>query len=86
MRTFEEVWKATGYNYGEDALKGVKLGWELAMREHQMQRMCICYKPLPSYFPVGPEGAPCDNCGGWLGRDVANAAGQRALDQALEKR
>jgi hypothetical protein len=33
MKTFEQTWKETGYNYGEDALEGVRLGWELAIKE-----------------------------------------------------
>lgn len=35
MKTFEEVWEETGYQYGEDALENVKLGWELAFKEIQ---------------------------------------------------
>lgn len=30
--TFEEVWQATGYSYGDDALENVRLGWHLARR------------------------------------------------------
>lgn len=33
--TFEEVWKEmekAGYDYGEDALQGVRFGWELYKR------------------------------------------------------
>lgn len=33
MRTFDEVWAeqaAKGYQYGPDALEGVRFGWELA--------------------------------------------------------
>jgi hypothetical protein len=33
MKSFEEVWAKTGYNYGENALENVKLGWELAIKE-----------------------------------------------------
>ena len=33
MKTFEEVWQKTGYNYGEDELESVKLGWELCIAE-----------------------------------------------------
>lgn len=33
MKTFEQVWKETKYQYGEDALENVKLGWELAIKE-----------------------------------------------------
>lgn len=31
--TFEEVWRATGYQYSEDALEAVKLGWRLALEK-----------------------------------------------------
>lgn len=31
MISFEDAWKRTGYNYGEDALENVKLGRELAI-------------------------------------------------------
>lgn len=30
-KTFEEVWAALGYEYGEEALEQVKLGWRLCM-------------------------------------------------------
>lgn len=33
-QTFEEAFAATGYQYGEDALEQVRLGWLLARGEH----------------------------------------------------
>lgn len=32
-KTFEEAFAATGYQYGEDALEQVRLGWELATKK-----------------------------------------------------
>lgn len=32
MKSFDEAWKELGYEYGEDALESVKLGWELALK------------------------------------------------------
>lgn len=32
--TFEEVWASTGYQYSEDALESVRLGWRLAHENH----------------------------------------------------
>ena len=31
MKTFEEAWEELGYQYGEEELDSVKLGWELRM-------------------------------------------------------
>jgi hypothetical protein len=32
MITFEQAWAATGYQYGDEELAGVRLGWELARK------------------------------------------------------
>jgi hypothetical protein len=32
MKSFDQVWQETGYQYGADALENVKLGWELCFK------------------------------------------------------
>lgn len=31
MKTFKEAWKETGYQYGQDALENVELGWNMCL-------------------------------------------------------
>lgn len=35
MKTFEEAWKQTGYQYSESGLEKVRLGWELCLKAMQ---------------------------------------------------
>jgi hypothetical protein len=44
---------------------------------------CVCGDPLPCVYPVPDCGVECDNCGGWLAKDEGDAAGQSALNEAL---
>jgi hypothetical protein len=44
MKTFDEAWDELGYDFGNDALENVKLGWEL------------CIKSLPKVHTINLEG------------------------------
>ena len=54
---FEDAWQRTGYQYGDDALQNVKLGWDLAIkyliRSEDINFRCYDCKKLyndkPSY-------------------------------------
>lgn len=47
MITFEQAWAATGYQYGEEELEGVRLGWELARK--------TAGAPAPAREPISPR-------------------------------
>jgi hypothetical protein len=48
------------------------------------QKLCECDEPFPAWYPA-PDGAECDNCGGWIPPTKANEEGAKRLEEAFKK-